>query len=89
MYDYLREVDYYGLAYPSAADAVDAGLAACEDLGSGATVLQTLTNTANRGYDAVHADTTVVLAATRHMCPHYFLSTLNESVKKGWIILTP
>ena len=67
MYDYLREVDHYGLAYPSTGDAIAAGQAACDDLRSGATVLQTLTNTANRGYDAAHADMTVVLAATRNM----------------------
>ena len=89
MYDYLREVDHYGLAYPSTEDAIAAGKAACDDLRSGATVLQTMTNTANRGYDVVHADMTVVLAATRYMCPEYFMSTLNESVKKGWVILKP
>ena len=47
-----------------------------------------MTNTANRGYDAPRASQTVVLAATRNMCREYFMSTLAESVKKGWVILT-
>lgn len=83
---YLQELDRNGVRYSD--DAMDAmvnlGVAACNDIRAGDSLPQVGANTANRGVGMEPA-MTVILAATRNMCPEFHSQTLRTAINNGWV----
>lgn len=85
---YLQELDRVGVRYTY--DAMDVmvqiGVAACNDIRAGEALAAVGANVANRGV-GLEPSMSIILAATRNLCPEFFPETLKTAVDNGWVIL--